>query len=139
MAGSCKSDQWYRDGLRFECTLCGKCCSGEAGYVWVSVDEARALAEGLGMGLDDFGRRYLRRVGQRYSLTEDAQSRRCVFLDDNRCSVHELRPSQCRCFPFWSQNLKDRTAWNEAATQCEGINTDAPLIDADTIDRLRRA
>ena len=26
---------WYSEGLRFECTQCGACCSGEPGYVWV--------------------------------------------------------------------------------------------------------
>ena len=35
---------WYRDGLRFECTQCGKCCTGAPGYVWVDDDEVEALS-----------------------------------------------------------------------------------------------
>ena len=30
------SPEWYRDGLRFECTRCGACCTGAPGYVWVT-------------------------------------------------------------------------------------------------------
>ena len=27
------SDPWYNDGLRFTCTRCGHCCTGEPGFV----------------------------------------------------------------------------------------------------------
>jgi len=131
-------DRWYRDGLRFECTQCGRCCTGTSGYVWVSMSEARAIAARLGVSLDEFGRRYLRRVGQRYSLLEDADTGSCVFLEDNRCRIHEHRPAQCRRFPFWPVNLVDAAAWSAAAEECEGINDEAALVDAREVERLRR-
>ena len=37
------ADPWYADGLRFECTQCGDCCSGEPGYVWVDEDEIESM------------------------------------------------------------------------------------------------
>ncbi len=39
---------WYQDGLRFTCTMCGKCCTGDPGYVWVTDEELAALAKFLG-------------------------------------------------------------------------------------------
>jgi Fe-S-cluster containining protein len=30
----------------------------------------------------------------------------CVFLVDERCSVHEVKPVQCRTFPFWEELLE---------------------------------
>ena len=27
-------EPWYRDGLRFQCTQCGNCCTGDPGVVW---------------------------------------------------------------------------------------------------------
>ena len=36
---------WFKDGLRFECTQCGDCCTGSPGYVWVNDEEISALAE----------------------------------------------------------------------------------------------
>ena len=40
---------WYRDGLRFECTQCGKCCTGAPGYVWLTIPEIYRIAEFLGI------------------------------------------------------------------------------------------
>ncbi len=35
---------WYQDGLAFTCTQCGKCCTGDPGFVWVTDEEIAALA-----------------------------------------------------------------------------------------------
>jgi Fe-S-cluster containining protein len=40
-------------------------------------------------------------------MGEDA----CAFLDGARCTVYEARPTQCRTFPFWKENLRRRGSW----------------------------
>lgn len=130
--------EWLDAGLRFECTGCGRCCSGANGYVWVSEREISRLAARFGVALDDFGRRYLRRVGERYALLESARDGACVFLERDRCGVYEDRPDQCRSFPFWERNLESPAAWARAAEECEGIREDAPLLDRDAIEFHRR-
>ena len=42
------SRPWYRDGLRFECSQCGDCCTGAPGYVWVNKEEIASLASEAG-------------------------------------------------------------------------------------------
>ncbi len=105
---------WYEKGLRFTCTQCGKCCKGpEPGFVWVTPDEIAALAKRLDMTEDEFGRRYLRRIGITFSLVERA-NHDCIFWDDEKgCTVYEDRPSQCRTFPFWPEFVIDRDAWRK--------------------------
>jgi Fe-S-cluster containining protein len=110
---------WYREGLRFSCTQCGHCCTGAPGYVWVTRAELADLAAFLGISEEVFARRYLRRVGRRYSLIEKAGGD-CVFYDDG-CSVYPSRPRQCRTFPFWSENLKSRADWEWATAECPGV------------------
>jgi Fe-S-cluster containining protein len=45
----------------------------------------------------------------------------CSFLDGKRCSVYEGRPSQCRTWPFWPENMNART-WNrEIVPFCPGV------------------
>jgi Fe-S-cluster containining protein len=117
---------WYSEGLNFECTGCGQCCTGAPGYVWVTEDEIIAMANHLELTIHEFTRRYLRRVGLRYSLIEDAKTFDCVFLKNNKCEIYTVRPIQCRTFPWWPQNLKSKEDWEEAATKCEGIRKLAP-------------
>jgi Fe-S-cluster containining protein len=110
---------WYRDGLRFACTGCGACCHGP-GYVWVDAAEIAVLAEHLGLDLDAFGRRYLRRVDGRLALVDGADEA-CVFWRDG-CTVYPARPTQCRTFPFWRDNLTSRAAWNRVARESPGVD-----------------
>jgi uncharacterized protein len=108
---------WYAEGLSFTCTGCGSCCRGE-GYVWMTAPEIEAIAGFLGLTTDDFGRRYLRRVGAALSLTEKP-NHDCVFWDDG-CTVYPARPTQCRTFPFWPENLATPGAWEAVVQQCPG-------------------
>ncbi len=84
MTSSAKRDArpWYGAGLRFSCTQCGACCTGGAGYTWVTPADATRLASHLGLAPDDFGRR----AGARLALLEDSRSGDCVFLESTRCS-----------------------------------------------------
>lgn len=117
-------------GLRFECTGCGNCCRGGEGYVFVGAGEIERLAAFLGLALDDFGRRYLRRVGARYSLlerrsatAEGETSFDCVFwAEDRGCTVYEARPVQCRTFPFWPEVIRSQGTWRDEAKRCPGIS-----------------
>jgi len=117
------SEPWYADGLRFRCTQCGDCCTGAEGYVWVNQQEVEDLAEAVGMKPETFERRFVKRVGIRRSLKERANGD-CVLLDKEtrKCTAYEVRPRQCRTWPFWNSNLRSREAWDEAAEACPGCN-----------------
>lgn len=132
--------RWYEGGLRFECTGCGACCTGEPGYVWVTREEVRRIAEHLGRNDDRLPPHMIRRVGLRYSLTERPNGD-CVFLEPRRkgqrgCRIYPVRPLQCRTWPFWSVNLKSPATWAEAAARCPGMNN-GPLHNGSAIEALR--
>ena len=135
---------WYTDGLAFECTGCGGCCSGpNEGYVWVGPEEIRQAARFLNLPAAEFTRRYTRTVGGRVSLIEQSNAD-CVFLGPpdsagvRRCVIYSVRPVQCRTWPFWKANLTSPLAWNEAGGRCPGINRGA-LVPLERIEdgRLR--
>ena len=122
MAGK-KDDVWYSDGLRFECSQCGDCCTGAEGYVWVNQAEIDAMSARLQISSDVFEKQFVRRIGVRRSLTERPGGD-CVLLDAETrgCTVYEDRPRQCRTWPFWNSNLKSAASWDEAAESCPGCN-----------------
>lgn len=118
---------WYDQGLRFECTGCGQCCTGSPGYVWVSEEEIEQIADHLGLTFHEFAQRFLRYVKGRFSLLEKPVTYDCIFLKENKCQIYSVRPTQCRTFPWWPQLLKTREEWEKAASFCEGIKCEAPL------------
>jgi Fe-S-cluster containining protein len=140
--------EWYAEGLRFECTLCGNCCTGPPGTVWFTEAEGRRMATSLGLDPEAFRAQYARLVDGRWSLREQRTSAGydCVFLDRRTmpdravCSIYEVRPAQCRTWPFWPENLTSKRAWNtvKRRTPCPGMG-EGPLIPADKIRVLREA
>ncbi|MBA1438161.1 MAG: YkgJ family cysteine cluster protein [Epsilonproteobacteria bacterium] len=105
------------------CATCeGRCCTGESGYIYVSKKEIFAIAELLGMDVNEFGVKYLFKKGYKYSIKENKvdESYECVFYDKatNGCKIYQARPSQCRTFPFW-EYFKTRV--DELKSECPGI------------------
>jgi Fe-S-cluster containining protein len=123
------SSPWYKEGLRFKCTGCGACCTGNPGYVWVTVEEISSIAKLLGISTDECTMKYIRQRDNRYSLVEmKLRNYDCVFLKDSKCLIYQARPKQCRTFPWWKENLHSKESWDIAARSCEGINDQAPLV-----------
>jgi Fe-S-cluster containining protein len=126
---------WYANGLSFKCTECGQCCTGAPGYIWLNEEEMLRIAEHLDLSLNEFMQLYVRRVNGKFSLLEHPKTYDCVFLKDKKCQIYSLRPTQCRTFPWWPQQLKSPQDWAEAANYCEGIRPDAPVVPFDTIQQ----
>jgi Fe-S-cluster containining protein len=112
---------WYQDGLRFECTQCGNCCTGAPGVVWVDDDDIRRIAEHTGRGEGEIRVMHTRPYAQRTSLQEFANGD-CTFFDPRarRCTIYPVRPQQCRNWPFWDSNLETPEAWQEVQVECPG-------------------
>jgi Fe-S-cluster containining protein len=130
---------WYKDGLRFQCTGCGDCCTGAPGYVWVNKEEIAALAAEVGLDLDLFEERYVRQIGVRKSLVE-YENGDCVFFDNKtrKCRVYTVRPRQCRTWPFWDSNIRTPEAWAETCRVCPGSGT-GRLYQLDSIQQQAAA
>lgn len=131
-------DPWYRDGLAFECTQCGNCCSGPPGAIWLTDEELAAIAEHESLPLDQAKALFTHVVLGRRSLRERANGD-CIFLHPHtrRCQIYELRPTQCRTWPFWNGNLNSPDCWERAGGHCPGINRGA-LVPLETIEERRR-
>ena len=128
---------WYKEGLRFSCTECGKCCTGTPGLIFVSEEEMQKMAEYLSLPLDLFKRKYTKKRDNRYLLVElKSKNFSCVFLENKKCSIYPVRPIQCQTFPWWKENLKSKESWLDLATACEGIREEAEVVPFTEIQRM---
>jgi Fe-S-cluster containining protein len=124
-----EDEPWFQEGLRFQCTGCGKCCTGSPGYVFLSHFDLERLAAHFSLSLEEFAKKYTRLIDGQYALLDRLGSEDCIFLEQNRCTVYEARPIQCQTFPWWIHNLREPEDWKEAENRCEGINhPEAPLV-----------
>ncbi len=109
--------------MRFECTGCGKCCTGRGDYyIAVSRKEQERIRRFLGISWSWFRRRYVFRYDDETESLSMERDGRCVFLSaDKRCGIYRVRPLQCRYYPFWPELVRSRSAWMSEARRCEGI------------------
>ena len=128
---------WYRDGLRFRCTMCGHCCTGAPGYVWVTAEELQAIADHLGRPVEEVRATEARSAQGRVTLRERANGD-CVFYDRRvGCTVYPVRPAQCRTWPFWESTTELPAAWERTKAVCPGAGQ-GELIPAEEITRRVR-
>ncbi len=122
--GRLPAPPWYAEGLRFQCTACGKCCVNHGDgyeYVFSNRKERAALARHFGVTLEEFERRWCERIDG-VGLSFKSRGDGCIFLKAGRCSVYALRPGQCRSFPFWPELLADEDTWqHDVASFCPGV------------------
>ena len=140
-----KTGRWYDNGLAFECTRCGNCCTGPPGAVWFTKAEGRAMAAHLGLPETDFLKQYAQTIDGKWSLKErkGPAGWDCVFLTRDGeglagCSLYRARPVQCRTWPFWPELLSSPGAWESARreTPCPGMGSGKMIPVEDIVRRL---
>ena len=96
------------------------------------------MAAQVELSSEEFEDQYTRKIGARRSLKEFGNGD-CVFFDHDtrKCEVYELRPRQCRTWPFWESNLKSPKAWKETCKDCPGSGQ-GKLYQLDEIEQRRR-
>lgn len=91
------------------------------------------MAAKLGVSESQFLQEFAHQIGDKWSLREvkRTQGFDCIFLDRKTvpgkavCSLYEARPTQCRTWPFWPENLRSRRTWEQVklVTPCPGMDS----------------
>lgn len=126
----------YNNGIKFKCQGSSNCCvsRGSYGFVYLSKKDINRLAKFTNMKDDNFVNLYCDKTDGFTHLKEEKSNRDCLFLKEKKCSVYKARPTQCRTWPFWSENMKAKT-WNkDIAKFCPGIGK-GKIINKTEIDK----
>lgn len=120
-----------RFNFRFECQPgCINCCT-QQGHIFLNEDDIIRIAAHLGLDRREFEKRYVYRSkqGPRFRL---ARSQPCYFIIEGGCSIHAVKPLQCKAFPYWPENIVSRSAWASLRRYCPGIGV-GPLVQIENV------
>ena len=88
-----------------DCTQCANCCRSLD--VYLVADDARRLADGLPIPLDEVETRYVdHEAAKQVEEWGVFRAQPCAFLDGKLCSVYAHRPESCRLYPVFTPDFR---------------------------------
>ena len=127
----------FKNGIRFECQGSGKCCvsRNSYGFVYLSDNDLKRFSKHFKLSIKKFKENYCEVTDGFIHLLEKPElDGNCIFLKNKKCSVYSNRPSQCRTWPFWNENMNVKI-WNEdISNNCPGVGK-GKIIKADRIKK----
>ena len=98
-----------------------------------AADQQR-IADHLHLSLEQFRRDYCEPDDADDPRLSTPEDRACHFLEDGRCTIHEVKPVQCGTFPFWPEHVKRKSAWSRLSRYCPGIG-EGPKIPREEVQK----
>eukprot|EP00040_Diaphanoeca_grandis_P016773 m.86951 g.86951 ORF g.86951 m.86951 type:complete len:549 (-) comp26023_c0_seq1:66-1712(-) len=112
----------------FSCIQCGNCCKKPFGRkVVVASAEAKVIADHLDVSVPKFLEKFTTKsttdthdTGNYLNWGETDEH--CTFLtSQGKCSIHAVRPAQCRSYPFTARSMMSDHDWAAESQRCPGI------------------
>ncbi len=127
---------WWSKGIQFECQGSSKCCMsrGEHGYVYLTLKDRQRLSKYLGLSTSIFTNKYCDKTDGIFHLKELERREACIFLAGTACGVYEGRPTQCRTWPFWPENMHPKSWSHNVKKFCPGVGK-GPVITKEHIEK----
>lgn len=117
--------------MKFECqkSCGGKCCSmgwdKKSDFVFLTKRDRQKISKYLNVKVTDFAfkgeflfTRFTKKISRQWALNNLTGT--CQFLENGRCGIYEVRPTQCKTFPFWPE-LMFKGAYMALKEFCPGI------------------
>ena len=80
---------------QIDCTQCGNCCRSL--MINVEKEDAERLAAHLDLAVESFENKFIEKSSE--GTLSVMNTIPCSFLHNNKCTVYEARPNECREFP----------------------------------------
>jgi Fe-S-cluster containining protein len=121
-----------RHHFRFQCQPgCTNCCS-RPGEVYLTAEDVARIAASLDLTPGQFKKKFCQEGEDGLRLTTP-RDKNCHFLQEDGCAIHPVKPVQCRTFPFWPENVRNKRAWKRVGQTCPGIGAGPVLPREDVV------
>ncbi len=128
----------FPDSVSFRCKSCGDCCRIQPPDV-DAAEQKEIAAKGFKSFWDCSDKTEVKWIRRK----EDGS---CLFLnEENKCSVHDVRPAVCRLEPFtvrdydFERNLIELELNFPASCGCEGVCEEKGILPVEEIGRAAQA
>ena len=120
----------YPNAVRFQCIKCGICCGDtkeKRRHVLLLKTEVEQIAKATGRHvLFKFAVKIEVKAPYSYEMKK-RKNGKCIFLENNRCSIYSLRPLICRFYPFELKVTHNQKYTFLYTDECPGINNGQQL------------
>jgi Fe-S-cluster containining protein len=110
---------------------CGNCCKTQGRAYLYQADIFR-LSKNLGISVFSFVNKYCEfrkeififkdnKVNLEVLALSKNGDNSCIFLNDNKCGIHDFKPLQCLNSPFIDPIITDEVVWKEFIEGCCGF------------------
>jgi Fe-S-cluster containining protein len=129
----------YPTTVRFRCTKCGICCGDtkeKTRHILLLRTEAEQIAKATLQPISEFTVKIKDKAPYSYEMkkTEDGK---CVFLENNCCTIYAVRPLICRFYPFELKIAHSGKYTFLYTSECSGINK-GPILSKSYFRKLFR-
>ncbi|HNZ27627.1 MAG TPA: YkgJ family cysteine cluster protein [Spirochaetota bacterium] len=115
--------------LDFSCQRCSNCCRLEPGAVFLTREDADNISRSLNLSLEDFLSRYCRELYKGnipVVALKEKKNYDCILWNDG-CAVYNVRPVQCRTYPYWPYIAESQEYIDLEKRRCKGIGVKGNL------------
>ena len=129
------------DTFRFECKMCGQCCTRRDEAIILSGVDIYYASKELGITINEFMKKYIHaHIGSRsrvpvITLKENSDGK-CSLMADNKCSVHNNKPTVCAIYPLGRMQDNDEHIYFIQPMDCPGIFTTKEQTLKEWLDRF---
>lgn len=124
----------YPTNILFHCNKCGLCCGDtkqKSRCILLLESEATDISNQTHQPKQYFATEIKNKVPYLYEMKKNSQGK-CLFLEDNSCSIYEHRPLICRFYPFELKFSQDKENYAfEFTLECPEIGKGKKLAKKD--------
>jgi uncharacterized protein len=109
--------------VRFHCVKCGICCGDtkeKTRCILLLKPEAEQISEATLQPTAQFAFKLADKEPYCYEMKKRAEDGKCVFLENDRCTIYPVRPLICRFYPFELDSCGGRYSF-QFTEECPGI------------------
>ena len=113
----------YPKNVRFQCTRCALCCGdteARARHILLLKKEAESICKTASRPVEDFACRTEGYEPYVYEMRKST-SGRCLFLEEDACTIYASRPLVCRYYPFELRTLGSGRLVFSSTKECPGM------------------